>query len=201
MKRALVILAALLVSACLPSRPPPADDASAQLRWSQHREALATVLGFSLQGRLADNSGRSGELNWRQHADARFTLQLRGPFGVGAVSIEGDPVSVIVRTKDGEQITPDPEAWMWAHLGWGLPLSDLRAWALGLPAPGEIQQMTLDAEGRLLNLQQRGWTVRYDAYQRVGSLDLPRRLEAQSEAVRLRLFIDRWTAVDLAARS
>lgn len=202
MRRALAVCLLLLLAACAPMAPQPAHDAGAELRWSQRRESLATVLGFALQARVAETGlGRSGELLWRQHADGRFELQLNGPFGVGAVAIDGDAERVAVRTKDGTQYTDDPEGWMQTHLGWRLPLAGLRAWALGLPAPGAVEQLSLDAEGRLLTLRQHGWTLRYDAYQRVGGLDLPRKLEAQSAATRLRLVIDRWNAVDLAART
>jgi outer membrane lipoprotein LolB len=194
-------LCALLIAGCAPMAPRPQTDPATELRWSQHRAALGNVLGFALSGRVAESGGRSAELRWRQFADARFALQLSGPFGVGHVAIEGDPGGVWVRTKDGSQYTDDPQAWMRTNLGWWLPLDDLRAWALGLPAPGEIEQLSLDADGRLATLQQHGWTVRYDGYQRVGSLELPRKLEAQTENVRLRLVVDSWTAVDLAKRS
>jgi outer membrane lipoprotein LolB len=196
-----LVVPALLLSACAPLTKAPADDSAAGLRWAQHREALAQVLGFSLQGRLADGSGRSGELSWRQHADARFELQLRGPFGAGAIEIAGDAGRVRVRNRDSEQYTDDPQAWMRMHLGWSLPLDDLRAWALGVPADGAVEQLVLDADGRLASLRQRGWTIRYDDYQRVGQFELPRRLQAQSAEVRLRLVIDRWQALELAARS
>jgi outer membrane lipoprotein LolB len=195
------VVAAVLLSACAPLTRPPVDDRAADLRWAQHREMLAQVLGFSLQGRLADGSGRSGELSWQQHADARFELQLRGPFGAGAIEIAGDTRGVRVRSKDSEQYTDDPQAWMQAHLGWSLPLDDLRAWALGLPSTGAVDGLALDSEGRLASLQQNGWTIRYDDYQRVGQFELPRRLQAQSADVRLRLVIDRWQALEIAARS
>ncbi|MEQ1440453.1 lipoprotein insertase outer membrane protein LolB [Fontimonas sp. SYSU GA230001] len=200
MKRAALLFAAALVTACAPA-PRQVDPALTELRWTEHREALAGILGFALEGRLADSKGRSGELLWRQYADDRFELRINGPLGVGAVAIDGDAGGVTVRSKDGTETTDDPEGWMQTHLGWHLPLRSLRAWALGIPAPGEVQQLAVDADGHLLSLQQSGWTLRYDDYQRVGVLDLPRRLQAQSDAIRLRLVIDRWTALDLATRS
>lgn len=200
MKHLAVLLGAGLLAGCA-AVPRPADTLSAELRWSQHRELLATVLGFELQGRVADSDGRSGELVWRQRADDRFMLQLNGPFGVGAISIEGDAAGVWARTRDGSEFTTDPQGWMQAHLGWHLPLHGMRAWALGLPAPGAVDELAVDADGRLLSLRQAGWTLRYDSYQDVGHLQLPRKLQAQSESVRLRLVIDRWTALDVATRS
>ncbi|SFF43136.1 Outer membrane lipoprotein LolB [Fontimonas thermophila] len=201
MRRTLTGCLILLLAACAPLTPPAVDESAVGLRWSQRRESLAAVLGFALQGRIAETHlGRSGELLWRQHADGRFELQLNGPFGVGAVAIEGDSKRVAVRTKDGTTYTDDPQDWMQTHLGWHLPLDSLRAWAMGLPAQGEFEHLSLDDEGRLLSLSQHGWTLRYDGYQKVGALELPRRLEAQSPTTRLRLVIDRWTAVDLATR-
>lgn len=200
MKRALASLA-LVAAACAPLTPPPAYTQRAELHWAQHRETLSQVLGFSLQGRLSDGRGRSGDLSWQQRADGSFALQLRGPFGAGAVAIEGDARQVTVRSKDGEQFTDDPRGWMLEQLGWDLPLDDLRDWVLGLPADGVVETLVLDANGRLENLQQHGWTVRYERYQTVGALDLPQRLDAQSGDIRLRLMVDRWMAVDLAADS
>ncbi|WP_370309196.1 lipoprotein insertase outer membrane protein LolB [Sinimarinibacterium flocculans] len=201
MIRTLALLLALALAACAPPGAPPGDDPNARLQWDRHREALARVLGFSLQGRLSDGFGRSGELLWRQRADDSFTLQLRGPLGAGAVAIDGDADGVIVRSKDGEHRTDDPQGWMQAALGWTLPLADLRAWTLGLPADGAIDRLVLDAEGRIASLEQHGWTVHYESYQTVGALALPRRLEARSAEVHLRLLIDRWAALDLAAAS
>lgn len=200
MRQAAALAAVLLVAGCA-AAPPRIDTETSELRWSQHREELANILGFALQGRLADSKGRNGELLWRQYADEHFELQLNGPLGIGAVSIEGGPTGVTVRTKDGSEFTDDPEGWMQTHLGWHLPLRNLRAWALGIPAPGAIDQLALDADGHLMTLQQLGWTLQYDGYQSVGLLDLPRKLQAQSDTIRLRLVIDRWTAIDLATRS
>ncbi|MES0874504.1 lipoprotein insertase outer membrane protein LolB [Sinimarinibacterium thermocellulolyticum] len=201
MKRALTGVVAVLAAACAPLNPPPspAERERAELHWARHREALSQVLGFSLQGRLADDRGRSGELSWQQRADGSFALQLRGPFGAGGVAIDGDVQRVRVRTKHGEQLTEDPRSWMREQLGWDLPLDDLRDWVLGLPAQGPVEALVLDAEGRLAQLQQHGWSVRYERYQRVGALQLPQRLDAESGDIRLRLLVDRWTAIDLAA--
>ena len=195
--RVWLVVLLLTLSACTTLPPPPATaPGSAERQWRRHQQSLADIDAFRLQGRLADGSGRSANLDWQQHADGRFTLNLRGPLGIGAVSIEGDAHSVIVHDKQGAHPTDDPQGWMWAHLGWALPLDALRHWALGLPAPGLIDQLTLNAEGQLLDLQQQDWTLRYDAYQTVGLLTLPRRLQAQSQTIRLRLVMDRWAVTE-----
>lgn len=190
----------VLVTACAPLQQRPAHSEAVELRWAQRSEALTAVQGFSLQGRVTQVGGSSGNLRWQQRASGQFELQLSGPFGVGAIAMTGTAAGVEVRTREGTQFTPDPQQWMLQHLGWTLPLDSLRAWAIGLPAAGSVDNYVLDDAGQLIELQQGPWEVRFDRYQPVGSLTLPGRIEARQEDVQLRLVVDRWEALDLAAR-
>lgn len=197
----LCLAVALLVSGCASLQQRPAHSEAVELRWAQRSEALAAVQGFSLQGRFTQVGGSGGSLRWQQRANGQFELQLSGPFGAGAISMTGTAAGVEVRSKDGTQFAPDPQHWMLEHLGWTLPLASLRAWALGRPAPGAVEHYELDESGQLTLLQQNGWTVRFDRYKAIGSLALPGRIEAAQGDVQLRLVIDRWDALDLAAKS
>ncbi len=195
--RAICLAATVLLGACA-QHAPPRPDTPSPLAWEQHQAALEAISGFTLRGRINDaNQGRTADLRWTQLSDGGFTLQLNGPFGIGAVEIEGSAAGVSVRTRDGTQFLADPEAWMLANLGWSIPISDLRHWTLGLPAPGPLQNLSTDAEGQLLGLQQNGWNIRYDSYQTVGQLQLPRKLEARTDQARLRLLIDQWEHLEL----
>jgi outer membrane lipoprotein LolB len=190
--RGICVIAAVLLGACAPL-PQPGAEAPSPQAWQQRRDTLESIRGFTLRGRINDaNQGRTADLRWTQLGDGRFTLQLNGPFGIGAVEIDGAATGVSVRTRDGVQYLADPAAWMQANLGWSIPIDDLRHWALGLPAPGPVGNFSLDANNQLLNLQQNGWNIRYDSYQTVGQLDLPRKLEARTDQARLRLLIDQW---------
>jgi len=190
--RAACVAATLLLGACAPLPQPPSEIPAPQA-WALRRETLETIRGFTLRGRINDaNQGRTADVRWLQRDDGQFNLQLNGPFGIGAVEIDGNADGVSVRTRDGTQYLTDPEAWMQANLGWSIPIGDLRNWALGLPAAGTLEHLSLDAGGQVLNLQQNGWDIRYDSYQTVGQLDLPRKLEARTDQARLRLLIDRW---------
>ncbi len=192
---------ALLASGCASLQQRPVHSEAVELRWAQRSESLAAVQGFSLQGRLTQFGGSGGSLRWQQRADGQFELQLSGPFGAGAISMTGTTEGVEVRSKEGTRSAPDPQQWMLEHLGWTLPLDNLRSWALGRPAPGSVEHYELDESGQLTLLQQDGWRVRFDRYKAVGSLALPGRIEAEQQDVHLRLVIDRWDALDLAARS
>lgn len=199
MKQLLVLAAALMLAGCAQLQTRPGNTEAAELRWAQRSEALTAVQGFSLQGRFTQVGGSGGNLRWQQRANDQFELQLSGPFGAGAIAMTGTVERVEVRSKEGSQITTDPQQWMLQHLGWTLPLDGLRAWALGLPAEGPVDHYQLDEAGQLDLLEQDGWTVRFDRYKAVGSLTLPGRIEAAQGDLQLRLVIDRWEALDLAA--
>ncbi len=201
--RLLLCLAALWLGGCatLGDRG-TADPAAAEFRWEQRRAGLEQIAQFTLQARLASSGslGSKADLHWRQLDRERFELRLSGPFGAGAVSIAGGPERVEVRTRDGSQFTTDPEQWIRERIGWALPVSGLRYWVIGLPAPGSPARIELNALGEIAVLQQDGWTLEYQEYQEYqspgGGPTLPRRLQLAGSEVSLRLIADRWT--DLA---
>ena len=73
-------------------------------------------------------------------------------------------------------------------------MTGLRYWILGLPDPGKNHgnQTRLDAYGRLAELQQRDWTVRFRDYVAVKQYQLPERLFIRSEEIEVRLVVDDW---------
>ncbi len=183
----------LLLGGCQTWAPStPASPQQAERAWQAQQTRLRAIEEFGLQGRAADGRGVKADVLWQQHGDGRFDLRLSGPFGVGAVVIRGRADQIEIQTRAGRHQTDDPEGWMRSHLGWTFPVQGLRYWILGLPAPDRDAQLSLDAQGRLADLSQDGWTLTYSEYQTVDAIDLPRRLEAAQGERRLRLFIDRW---------
>ena len=49
-------------------------------------------------------------------------------------------------------------------LGLRLPVTGLRYWVRGLPAPGPTALLQTDAAGRLTRLEQNGWVIEYPSY-------------------------------------
>lgn len=179
------------LGACASVQPPPSGPGldQASRAWEQRRSQLEAHDGFELQGRLAvKGGGLSGSLRWQQ-AGSRFRLRLSGPFGAGALSLEGDEALVAIKGKDLDLVTAEPEAVLAARTGWRLPLAALRWWVLGLPAPEQEAQLQLDADGRPLGFRQLGWQLRYDDW-RPGSPSLPGRIEAQQDNWQALLLIE-----------
>ena len=69
-------------------------------------------------------------------------------------------------------------------------------WVRGLPAPG-AGEVEYGVDGRLRRLVADGWTVDYQDWQDAadGWPDMPRRLQASRDGVRVRLVVDQWGAV------
>lgn len=181
----------LLLSAC--QTRPVADDQS----WPERRAALQALQQYSFSGRLAvasGNEGFSAGLQWRQQQQ-RSSLSLQAPLGFSAALIDYDGTALRITGSDGKMIEGrQADDRLQDALGFAPPLSSLRYWLLGSsdPADSSAADETLDDRQRLLRLNQHGWLIEYDEYQRVGNWWLPRRLTLHRDQVRVRLAINRW---------
>lgn len=183
--RAAALLAAALLGGCASLQQPtvPVPEApGVNIAWMQRIAQLSALQGFELTGRVAvKGGGLSGALRWQQQGEY-FALRIAGPFGAGALSLQGTPALVSIKGRDIDLTTTEPEQVLAARTGWRLPLNALRWWVLGLPAPIDTAaaptRMVLDAEGRASGFEQAGWTLRYSDYQPRGSTGTPSRIEA-----------------------
>ena len=176
-----LLLAALAGCATVPEAPP--DATIVQSAWAVRQQQLGAVQGFELNGRVAvKGGGLSGALRWEQDGE-NFKLRIAGPFGAGALSMQGTPALVAIKGKDIDLVTDNPQQVLAERSGWRLPLDALRWWVLGLPAPApaEAARIALDAEGRATQMQQGDWLLRYSDY-KIGddpaAPSLPGRIEA-----------------------
>jgi outer membrane lipoprotein LolB len=177
-----------------------------RLAWEARRERLAQIDRFTLQARVSSGGifGIKGNLHWRQGADD-FEMRVAGPFGVGAATITGRGKMVEIKTSKRTFTTDNPEQDLHDRLGWTFPVSHLRWWALGVPAPGaKPRKLELDEEGLVLGFEQDDWTLEFTEYQPAGGHQLPRKFEAANDEVRIKVVIDAWSGLPtttLGARS
>ena len=159
---------ALLLSGCL-GAPGRDDGVPADLAGRPPDDVVERwrALGKLAARTTGDRNGRgegnwSGTLDWRQ-AGEDFRLRLSGPFGQGALQVEGRPGEVELTTARGERRSaPTPEALFARELGWYLPTSALRHWITARARPGvPVEDWRLDAAGRLSSLAQQGWRLDY----------------------------------------
>lgn len=185
---ALWLTLALVLAGCVTGRDRMMLPTSLPTDWEARRSELQSLTRFDLQGRLAVASGEegfTGVLRWSQRAE-RARLEVDGPLGVGGLRLD---------LEQGRLGDAALSAELEQRLGFALPVESLRYWMLGVPDPARValEQRAL-ASPTLEALQQDGWTVLFTRYARVqgGDYDLPQRIEATRESVRVRLLIERW---------
>jgi outer membrane lipoprotein LolB len=186
--RVLVLVLALSGCAMQPPRAPPAACPYPAC-------TPAAVTDWRLQGRLSLTRGAQGwhaSLDWQDHA-GRYRLLVRGPLGQGALQLDGDAQGVRLTDAEGRvHVAADAESLLQQVAGWRLPVSGLRYWVRGLPYPGVHLDETLDDTGRLAQLRQAGWTIRYQRFRVVDGIEWPDRLTLERDDLVLKLVIDQW---------
>lgn len=185
-------IAALVLAGCA-ALPRPADDPG--MVWSDRQARLEQLFEWSLSGRVAvrtDSDGGQARVSWQQDGP-HYDIRLRGPFGSGTVRLAGGQGQARLWLEDGSVVeAADPEALLYRHTGWWIPVEALRYWVLGLPAPRLSAEYRLDDWGRLSTLRQAGWSVSFEQYGDQDGLQLPNRLTVESGNARVRLVVSSW---------
>ena len=149
---------------------------------------------FELAGRIAvtyrDDAG-SGNIAWR-HGARSDEMLLTTPFGQGVARLARAGDEITLTTQDGREFRArDAESLTEQVLGFRLPLAGLADWVRGRaathPAPEPTRERR-DAAGRLAELEQSGWRIRYLEYADA----LPSRLALTFPGLELRLAISEW---------
>lgn len=188
-----ILLLAITITGCTAVTPPPAPEVKIP---KQDRQAsLNRIQSWNVSGKIAVKTPKdsgSASVDWAQH-QSRFAISLMGPLGSGGLKLSGQPGKVIMKTADGKNYTAaSAEQLLAERWGFHLPVSNLKYWIRGLPAPGSVASTQFDSYGRLSELLQQGWHVRYLGYTRVSGIDLPTKIFADSSALNVKMMIYNW---------
>lgn len=163
--------------------------------WESRRAILAGVDEWEFAGRIgvrAGDEGFNGQLQWRQDGVV-YRARINGPLGVGTVFLNGDHRELTLTDSKGTVTElEDAEADIRRLYGWTIPVTSLRYWALGIPDPALPAETEFGDDGQLARLRQANWLVDFTQYREGGGQQLPRRLNAVNDDVRVRLVIDDW---------
>lgn len=153
-----------------------------------------TLTQWTAKGRIAltaQGEGGSGSFVWQQRSE-RTELAVRGPLGAGGLSIVTDGASLQLDDGSGQPLDGDAaRAALERRLGARLPLSQLRYWMLGVPAPDDMG-LAQRATGAVSGFAQAGWVITYEAFAPAGDWSLPSRLTATTGDARVRIVVDDW---------
>ena len=201
MKQFSVLLAALLLAACVTPVPKLTLQQREQ-NWQEHSARLAAVRSWSLKGRVAahaDGRGWQAGIRWKKLPDEQ-EVTLTGPFGGGVILLTENPSGFILRDNRGDEyFNHDAEQLLQQVTGWRLPVNGLSYWVRGAAMPDTPVTVELDDEGRAKKLVQQGWYISYLKYESYNGLPLPGRMllehsseNSQSEKLEIRLVLNSW---------
>ncbi len=164
---------------------------------STYQRHLAKVDTWQVNGRLLvriPGDAETVNVKW-QNQQADYNIRLSGPLGMGATMIYGKPGEVRME-QGGEEpvVARSAEDLLYTQLGREIPISDLGFWVRGLPAPfPKAQQMNIAQEGMLEHLEQAGWDIHYEKYMAVDSWNMPKKITAVRDDLKLTLVVSKWT--------
>lgn len=159
-------------------------------------QARLTALPYwKAEGRMgiqANGQAWNANLFW-EHERSQDRLRLSGPFNQGVVSIILQDDLILINEGNGvTETTQDIDAALTKRLGFTVPVTSLRYWMLGIPAPqGEF---TRNDSGTVRQLVQQGWIMDFDRYTPLAGSQVPAKSTIRGQGVKLKLVVDNWSA-------
>ncbi len=192
----LLVILSLMLTACASKMGPQTEQAPQDAKSTAKRITATKHLShWKLTGALAARSKHkswTASLDWEQHTLNRYRLRLYGPLGSGTVLVEKN--GRIITYQDGQHRvkTTDIDKLLYKETGIRVPIHNLYYWVRGIKAPGAAKTMAYDDAGRLITLNQGGYTIRFDNYQTVKGKELPGKIKATGPGGELKLVIKHW---------
>lgn len=195
MKQLIILAVILSVTACTttPLHRPVADPGK---EWEQRKSELSEINDWFLTGRVAIVNGEESwhlNMTWQRHDD-KYILDLSGPFGAGHSQLTGTKDGVMMVDADKNYFYADsPDRLLYETTSLRMPVKSLLYWMRGLPNWNiKKEKQKLDDFGRLAQLQQEGWRVRFKRYTDVEQHELPQKIFIDGYDLKVKIFVDEW---------
>ncbi len=196
----MLVLTGILSSCSTPKRPQQTvTNLSPEEAWHQNKTKLNGVNEWSSEGRIAvsrKHEGESASFTWQQFSD-QFFLKLFGPFGAGAMELDGTLTGPNKRVtlRQGNQISyaSTAEDLLYQQVKWRVPLSGLTYWVKGVPVPNHpVDFLILNTDGTIREVNQLGWRITYTKYDFFEDYYLPTKIHLISNELEVKLAIRNW---------
>ena len=196
MKVLAAFTACLVLASCSSRQVVPTDRAAAEFAYQQRAASLSELDSWDMAGKLSvddGDDGGSGKLSWKVR-DESSLMNFRGALGRGAWQLDARPGYAELQKSDGTVTRAESvNDLLETEIGWHIPVQSLKWWALGVSAPGETELLDLDADGRVLAMQQDGWNISFDRYRQFDGVELPGRMDAVRGRYRVKMAVSKWT--------
>jgi len=146
---------------------------------------------WSAQGRIGITGvAQSGTASFRWNQQGEVSrIQLRGPVGIGSMSIVADD-SLHITSSNGTHYDADAALTeLEMRLGVAVPVKQMRYWLRGMPAPGEYQWLSQHIDHQSV-LQQDGWSIAlgFNTYE----TQLPEKIMIAHQQIHIKIVIQNW---------
>jgi outer membrane lipoprotein LolB len=207
LKIAVLIAMAGILSSCASHKPPQESISSSsglspEEAWKQNQVNLNRIDTWRSEGRIAvsrQHEGESASFTWQQFPE-QFFLKLFGPFGSGAMELEGTLTGpnkqVVMRQGNKVNYAATAEDLLYQQVKWRVPLSGLTHWAKGVPVPNQpIDKMILNSNGTIKEVNQLGWHITYTQYAQFENNQLPTKMHLINNELEVKLAIRNWSHI------
>ena len=130
-------------------------------------------------------------LTWKQNAD-NYNLHLTGPLAVNIADITGNSNNISVKFADKLITSANPNSLIAELTGADIPVGSLKYWVKAIPNPSYVLSKKLNNNGCITEMQQQGYTVKYDNYQKFNKNLLPTKINIATTDTKLTIIIDKW---------
>jgi len=184
----------LVLAGCAgtPVRPPALPDVLAD-----RRAEIGAVAQFRLSGRVALSDGKDAvtlRVEWAQSGD-RSEITLHAPVTGERVHLVGDGREARIETSRGVRKGRSLETLLARQTPYRIPVDALVDWVRGLShVPGRADVVISAETGLPLSLGEGDWCIRYRDFDLATTPALPRLVDAERGAYRVRLAIADWHA-------
>lgn len=149
-------------------------------------------LSAKLGVRTPEKNG-SVRIEWHQnHKD--YTVQVFNSFGSTLARITGDSQFIQIDRPGKESLYSNtPDQLIQEVFSWDIPLDFLRYWVLGFQHPNrDSTAIIINANGSTIKLQQAGWEIHFDRFERVRDWVLPNKTQAFHDDIQLTVLVKSW---------
>lgn len=185
-----LLLLSVLLSACGWNVQPDAEDGA----WVSERQRIFAEVGkWRVHGRLGISNGQEGgSAGFVIHdtSDGQLRLNLSATGGrwrlladAEGAELEGSKVP-LSRAREPEPLVQDA-------LGWYLPVTLMRDWLRGIPAPAGAQ-LSFSENGALSALDHADWHIEYQRFREVDGVWLPQKVVARSGPYKVSVVVLGW---------
>jgi len=168
---------------------------------SMRRAKLTVVKAWRIDGSLSiEKVGKKpviANFTWHQLNPRDYRIEISSPLGLYSASIYSQYGSVEL-WKNGVHVTTakSPRKLMQKALGWWIPITQMRDWIKGMPAPVKkagYYQARYDKYGHLTFLKQQGWTIYYSIYRKDDyGMDFPLLITMRRPGFNIKIIIQHW---------